>query len=628
MKKRILSIILVFATLLFGVSSVFAEGEKVEIAFKVGDSVLSINGSDVEVETPYIAGEGTTLVPLRVITEAFGAQVNWEGETKTITLTYPDVNIVLQIDNIVAKVNDHSETLPEAPALSANGVTMVPLRFISETFGAEVGYDNETQAITVTKEIIDDSNTVTGVTDKNRIGDNYYNWSIDTPRQMTMTERRDDGLLTVFESGNSDITIRIYKRYEDSPSFDEEFTTIKDMLSSHTLVEAKKLKDSSNNDYMLLQAKDSETFIEYREYFTKEYIYAVVSTIDLTEESSKDMILALSDSFELKYDSNNTHNLSNVESSGSLDLRNITNEKYKVSFKVPANYGMTSSSNTENEFTFMSMDENSRGYVSLAIYSKTENVTAESLAYSDRAVRVRETNPDLATISDVTSSSNDGFRYTQKIAGSKNSDSYLVDTFFEVGSYVYNFTVCLDNPEDSMTMSTLLSSLKAEELDPNEIGQLLRNDPDENNTKTSMGSFDFELPSFWKKSANITSFGDEDSVIYESTVSNANLSITKSEDTIYTNGRVSDIAADFASYIDSDDKNTIITKTQYTSVNGRRFAYFTYLREDDDYAGYTTVYMVAHEGELLIITLIEDDIYFTETNDPTIETILDTLTVK
>lgn len=627
MKKRILSIILVFATLLFGVASVFAEGEKVEIAFKVGDSVLSINGSDVEVETPYIAGEGTTLVPLRVITEAFGAEVNWEGETKTITLTYPDVNIVLQIDNIVAKVNDHSETLPEAPALSANGVTMVPLRFISETFGAKVGYDNETQAITVTKEIIDDSNTVTGVTDKNRIGDNYYNWSIDTPRQMTMTERRDDGLLTVFESGNSDISIRIYKIYEDSPSFDEKFTAVKDLLSSNTLVEAKKLKDPSNNDYMLLQAKDSETFIEYREYFTKDYVYEVVSTIDLAEESSKDMILALSDSFALSYDIQNTHNLSNVESSGSLKLRNISDEKYKISFKIPANFGMITSSNAENEFKFMSMDENSNGYVSLGIYSKTENVTAESLAYSDRASRISESNPDLVTLSDVTSSSNDGFRYTQKISGSKNSDSYTVDTFFENGNYIYNFTVRLDDPEDSMTMSTLLSSLKAEELDPNEIGQLLRNDPDETNIKINIGSFNFELPSFWKKSANITSLGDKDSVIYDSTVSSATLSIMKYEDTIYTNGRVSDIAADFASQIESNDKNTIITKTQYTSVNGRRFAYFTYLREDDDYAAYTTVYMVAHEGELIIITLIEDDIYFTETNDPTIETILDTLTV-
>lgn len=627
MKKRILSIILVFATLLFSVSSVFAEGEKVEIAFKVGDSVLSINGSDVEVETPYIVGEGTTLVPLRVITEAFGAEVNWEGETKTITLTYPDVNIVLQIDNIVAKVNDHSETLPEAPALSANGVTMVPLRFISETFGAKVGYDNETQAITVTKEIIDDSNTVTGVTDKNRIGDNYYNWSIDTPRQMTMTERRDDGLLTVFESGNSDISIRIYKIYEDSPSFDEEFTAVKDLLSSNTLVEAKKLKDPSNNDYMLLQAKDSETFIEYREYFTKDYVYEVVSTIDLAEESSKDMILALSDSFALNYDIQNTHNLSNVESSGSLKLRNISDEKYKISFKIPANFGMITSSNAENEFKFMSMDENSNGYVSLGIYSKTENVTAESLAYSDRASRISESNPDLVTLSDVTSSSNDGFRYTQKISGSKNSDSYTVDTFFENGNYIYNFTVRLDDPEDSMTMSTLLSSLKAEELDPNEIGQLLRNDPDETNIKINIGSFNFELPSFWKKSANITSLGDKDSVIYDSTVSSATLSIMKYEDTIYTNGRVSDIAADFASQIESNDKNTIITKTQYTSVNGRRFAYFTYLCEDDDYAAYTTVYMVAHEGELIIITLIEDDIYFTETNDPTIETILDTLTV-
>ncbi|MCI8980422.1 MAG: copper amine oxidase N-terminal domain-containing protein, partial [Clostridia bacterium] len=141
MKKRVISVLL---TLCMAFSyTVFATaegGDKVEIKFKVGDSVLSINGADVEVETPYIAGDGTTLVPLRVITEAFGAQVDWEGTTKTITLTYPEVGIVLQIGSVVAQVNEHNETLLEAPALSANGVTMVPLRFISETFGADVGY--------------------------------------------------------------------------------------------------------------------------------------------------------------------------------------------------------------------------------------------------------------------------------------------------------------------------------------------------------------------------------------------------------------------------------------------------------------------------------------------------------
>ena len=175
-----------------------AGDDKVEISFKVGDSILRINGAETAVETPYVAGDGTTLVPLRVITEAFGAQVDWEGETKTITLSYPSVNIVLQIGNVVARVNDHSETLLEAPALSANGVTMVPLRFISETFGARVSYDNATQAILVTKENAGAAQTVTGMTEMARTGDSYYGWSIDTPAQMKMTDRRLDGRGTEF----------------------------------------------------------------------------------------------------------------------------------------------------------------------------------------------------------------------------------------------------------------------------------------------------------------------------------------------------------------------------------------------------------------------------------------------
>lgn len=62
---------------------------KVEIAFNVGDSILKINGIETEVETPYVTENNTTLVPLRVITEAFGAKVDWDGDTQKITLTYP-----------------------------------------------------------------------------------------------------------------------------------------------------------------------------------------------------------------------------------------------------------------------------------------------------------------------------------------------------------------------------------------------------------------------------------------------------------------------------------------------------------------------------------------------------------
>lgn len=152
MKIKAISAILAVVLAIGQTALVFAENENVEISFKVGDSVLDINGTKTEVETPYITGIGTTLVPLRVITEAFGSQVEWDGEEKKITLTYPGVDIVLHIGSNIADVNESDRTLPEAPVLSPNGVTMVPLRFISEEFGAEVRYDEG--LITVTKNTV------------------------------------------------------------------------------------------------------------------------------------------------------------------------------------------------------------------------------------------------------------------------------------------------------------------------------------------------------------------------------------------------------------------------------------------------------------------------------------------
>lgn len=123
---------------------------KISISFKVVDCVLSINGKDVEVEKPYVAGNGVTLVPLRVISEAFGANVDWDGDTKTVSIGCGDKSIKLNIDNKNAVIDeDMVYELEEAPQLTENGFTMVPLRFISETLGAEVSYDEETKGITV-----------------------------------------------------------------------------------------------------------------------------------------------------------------------------------------------------------------------------------------------------------------------------------------------------------------------------------------------------------------------------------------------------------------------------------------------------------------------------------------------
>ncbi len=122
--------------------------EIIEISFKIGESTLSVNGSDMTVETPYVVGAGVTLVPVRVISEAFGAEVSWDGEERKVTITSENREINLWIGKDICKIDGKESKLLSAPEIS-NNVTMVPLRFISEGLGAEVLYDEETRAVRV-----------------------------------------------------------------------------------------------------------------------------------------------------------------------------------------------------------------------------------------------------------------------------------------------------------------------------------------------------------------------------------------------------------------------------------------------------------------------------------------------
>lgn len=631
MNKKLTAFILSAATMLSAAPFAIANNDKVEISFKVGDSILSINGTETEVETPYVAGDGTTLVPLRVITEAFGAQVDWEGETKTITLSYPDVNIVLQIDNIIAKVNDHSETLPEVPALSENGVTMVPLRFISETFGADVGYDNETQAILVTKEAAGNGQTVTGITDMTRTGDSYYSWSIDTPSRMQMTDRRLDGLSTEFTADDGSVLyIDVYKHTKDTITpFDEEFSNIKDSFSSYTLMEAEKLTDKSGNQYMHFQAKDKEEIIDFCEYYGNDYTtYDVTGRINIDEDTSiKDMILSISNSFALGKIDNQTYDLSNV----SDGMRTIKDDKYKVSFKIPADFIQLTASKSENEFLFCSPNKDSFSSVSLSIYSKTADVTAKSLAQNDHDKRLKNTNPYLSTISDVEDAGNNTYRYTHTISGSSSSDGYDVDTFFEKGDYVYNMTVSLPSGNDSSDADKILSSLQTEELDTSKIGKLLRNDPDDTTMTTNkIGStYTIELPASWKSNLGMILGVDSHSAAYMDSATGSMIAIMIDSDSSYTKSGLTSEANSYCKYIESNTKNKIVDKLSYDTINGERYANFTYTVTDDDKSvSYVTVYMKTDSNELVLLSLYEKDIYYHKTGNETFTNAISSLTKK
>lgn len=91
---------------------------------------------------------GTTLVPLRIVSENLGAQVGWNSNTKIITIKYKDNEMTLNVGSKVAQINGNSKTLSVAPQIK-EFTTMVPIRFVSENLGCTVNWNKQLQIISV-----------------------------------------------------------------------------------------------------------------------------------------------------------------------------------------------------------------------------------------------------------------------------------------------------------------------------------------------------------------------------------------------------------------------------------------------------------------------------------------------
>lgn len=85
------------------------------------------------------------MVPLRVISENLGAQVNWQNAQ--ITLSMDQATVKLNLNNRTVIKNGEKEQLDVQPYMK-NNRTYVPIRFIAETFGSQVHYNEGTVNIT------------------------------------------------------------------------------------------------------------------------------------------------------------------------------------------------------------------------------------------------------------------------------------------------------------------------------------------------------------------------------------------------------------------------------------------------------------------------------------------------
>lgn len=116
------------------------------VAFADDGISVILNGETLSFDQAPLVEEGTTLVPMRAIFEKYNMTVNYYAETKTVTARDANNTISLILDSNTAYVNGQAVQLRVAPKIIGER-TMVPLRFVSESLGVAVGWDENTKTV-------------------------------------------------------------------------------------------------------------------------------------------------------------------------------------------------------------------------------------------------------------------------------------------------------------------------------------------------------------------------------------------------------------------------------------------------------------------------------------------------
>ncbi len=123
-----------------------------DIYTKPGQVGVVVNNVPLFMDSaPYIDENNRTMVPVRAISEAIGADVAWDPILYQVTITNGKSTVKLLIDNPTIEVNGVKKTIDTVPVIKKDR-TMVPLRFVGEFLGASIGWDGVNRIATVNQE--------------------------------------------------------------------------------------------------------------------------------------------------------------------------------------------------------------------------------------------------------------------------------------------------------------------------------------------------------------------------------------------------------------------------------------------------------------------------------------------
>mgnify|MGYP002408955368 CR=1 FL=1 len=144
--KKTVFFLLILISLIFLSCSVFAVYDVVS-----GEVNVYVNDTKIVFDTQPVFIKNRTMVPIRGVFEAMGATVDWDNNEKIVTIE-KGIKIQVQLDNPKALI-DGKTILMDVPAAGINGRILVPIRFISEALKANVDWVNSTKTVFINEEV-------------------------------------------------------------------------------------------------------------------------------------------------------------------------------------------------------------------------------------------------------------------------------------------------------------------------------------------------------------------------------------------------------------------------------------------------------------------------------------------
>ncbi|MGD8190918.1 stalk domain-containing protein [Brevibacillus ginsengisoli] len=224
--------------------------QKSDIQIRINQALISVTDAK-----PYIdPTSNRTMVPLRVISEQLGAEVKWDANKRTVYIAKDNTQIHVQIDSKQADVDGKTVSL-DAPAVIKASRTFVPLRFISEATGAQVDWNPTERLVSIqTKDAVSqpsgDTNTSGSTTDtsSNTSGNVGNTLSINQAVDSALANNSDLKAMKL-DADTADLNSRlVYSNVKDIPS---DFIDSLSMAQQKYVNEAKAEMAKRVNGYVL-----------------------------------------------------------------------------------------------------------------------------------------------------------------------------------------------------------------------------------------------------------------------------------------------------------------------------------------------------------------------------------------